>query len=99
VKNAEPMREWSPYGRIDTPHLHGYMVSRRGEFVLRGLSGGRTLLVGRTWYQHHLWPDAYWTLWSNDIIHQIHGRVLRHIKSLSEGEILPTRLAAKILRP
>lgn len=90
VQNAEPMREWSPYGHIDTPHMHGYLVSRRGEFVLEPLPGGRTLLVGRTWYQHHLWPDAYWTLWSNDIIHQIHARVLRHIKAISERAVQPT---------
>lgn len=85
AKNPDPMREWSPYGHIDTPHLHGYLVSRHGEFVLKPLRGGRTLLVGRTWYQQYLWPDVYWTLWSNHIIHDIHYRVLRHIKTLSEN--------------
>ena len=85
TKSAEPMREWSPYGPINTPHLHGYMLSRRGEFMLEPLSGGRTRLIGRTWYQHHLWPDEYWTLWSDGIIHDIHARVLTHVKHLSEG--------------
>ena len=28
---------------------------------------------------------GYWTLWSNALIHSIHGEVLRHIKALSEG--------------
>jgi uncharacterized membrane protein YhaH (DUF805 family) len=85
-KSAEPMREWSPYGHIDTPHLHGYMVSRAGEFVLQELPDGETRLIGRTWYQHHLWPAAYWRLWSDAIVHDIHYRVLRHIKALSERQ-------------
>jgi hypothetical protein len=78
------MRELSPYGAIDAPHLHGYLVSQRGQFELQPLSGGRTRLIGTTWYQHHLWPAQYWRLWSDAIIHRIHLRVLRHIKVLSE---------------
>jgi hypothetical protein len=31
-----------------------------------------------------MWPSAYWQLWSDAIIHRIHLRVLRHIKSLAE---------------
>jgi len=27
---------------------------------LVALPGGRTLLEGTTWYQHHLWPAGYW---------------------------------------
>jgi uncharacterized membrane protein YhaH (DUF805 family) len=83
--NPEPMRELSPYSRLDTVHLHGYMISRRGEFDLEPLAGGRTLLIGTTWYQHHLWPESYWALFSNAIIHRIHMRVLRHIKRLAES--------------
>jgi len=83
--NPEPMREWSPYGHIETPHLHDYMHSQRGEFLLVALPNGRTRLVGTTWYQHHLWPSGYWALWSNAIVHEIHMRVLRHIKTVSES--------------
>jgi hypothetical protein len=78
------MRELSPYGHIDAAHLHGYMVSRQGQFVLEELPGGKTRLIGQTWYQHHLWPAAYWRLWSDAIVHDIHYRVLNHIKALSE---------------
>jgi uncharacterized membrane protein YhaH (DUF805 family) len=88
-KNPEPMREWSPYGHIDTPHLHGYMTSLRGQFELKALPGGRTRLIGTTWYQHHLWPASYWALWSDAIVHDIHWRVLKHIKTLSEGVASP----------
>jgi uncharacterized membrane protein YhaH (DUF805 family) len=86
VKSAEPMREWSPYGDIRPPHLHNYMISRRGQFVLERLPNGGTRLIGTTWYQHHLWPAAYWRLWSDAIVHDIHYRVLRHIKALSERQ-------------
>ncbi|HEY5256903.1 MAG TPA: DUF805 domain-containing protein [Candidatus Baltobacteraceae bacterium] len=84
ARSAEPMRELTPYGTLDTPHLHGYMVSKHGEFVLEPLPGGRTRLIGITWYQHHLWPAAYWAVYSDAIVHEIHMRVLQQIKRLSE---------------
>jgi len=83
--NPPPMRELSPYGSIDAPHLHGFLVSQRGQFAIETLPDGRTRLTGTTWYQHHLWPAGYWQLWSDAIIHRIHLRVLRHIKGLSEA--------------
>jgi hypothetical protein len=80
----EPMREWSPYA-IHPPHLHGYLESRRGQFLLEALPDGRTWLVGTTWYSNRMWPAAYWNLWSDYVIHRIHGRVLTHIKGLAES--------------
>jgi hypothetical protein len=79
-----PMEEWTPYAGIHPPHLDGYFVSRRGQFRLEPLSGGKTRLEGTTWYTHRLWPTAYWGLWSDAIIHRIHARVLRHVKQLAE---------------
>jgi uncharacterized membrane protein YhaH (DUF805 family) len=87
TSNPPPMRELSPYGSIDAPHLHGFLVSKRGQFALQSLPGGHTRLTGSTWYQHHLWPAEYWRLWSDAIIHRIHLRVLRHIKTLSERTV------------
>ena len=46
--------------------------------------GGHTRLVGRTWYKLEFAPHAYWTIWTDWIIHRIHGRVLEHIKTLAE---------------
>ncbi len=83
AQQPEPMREWSPY-TIHPPHLHGYMVSRRGEFLLTALDGGGTRLEGTTWYTNRMWPAFYWRLWSDAIIHRIHLRVLNHIKGLAE---------------
>jgi uncharacterized protein YndB with AHSA1/START domain len=80
-----PMVEWSPYGNIRPEHLHDYMVSKRGQFRLVPLAGGRTLLVGTSWYQHGLFPARYWSLWSDAVIHRIHRRVLEHIRQLAEN--------------
>lgn len=83
TSNPPPMRELSPYGDVHPAHLDGFLASRGGQFELEPLPGGRTRLSGTTWYQHHLWPAAYWRLWSDAIIHRIHLRVLRHIAKLS----------------
>jgi uncharacterized protein YndB with AHSA1/START domain len=81
-----PLNELSPYGHIEPNHLHGYMISKHGEFRLTPLPDGRTLLAGTTWYQHGLWPAQYWKWWSDAIIHRIHRRVLDHVRELAEQE-------------
>lgn len=86
TENPAPMREWSPYGKLEPKHLHGYMISKQGQFRLTELPAGRTLLEGTTWYQHGLWPSQYWRVWSDAVIHRIHLRVLNHIKALAEGD-------------
>jgi hypothetical protein len=83
TEQPEPMREWSPYA-IHPPHLDHYLRSHQGEFRLEDLHDGRTRLVGTTWYTNRMWPAPYWGLWSDFIIHRIHGRVLSHIKELAE---------------
>ncbi|MFI5257238.1 MAG: DUF805 domain-containing protein [Gemmatimonadales bacterium] len=83
----KPLQEWSPYAGISPPHLDGYFRSRRGEFRLVALPGGRTRLEGSTWYEMKLQPAAYWVLYGDAIIARIHQRVLRHIRSTAEGEM------------
>lgn len=82
--NPAPMQEWTPYSHLDAPHLHNFLVSSGGQVLLMALPNGRTRLEGTTWYRHSLWPAAYWRLWSDYIIHQIHLRVLHHIAALAE---------------
>lgn len=79
ASNPLPMQEWTPYARLHPPHLDGFLVSRQGEFRLESLPNGATRLYATTWYQHHLWPAQYWKLWSDYIIHQVHGMVLQNI--------------------
>ncbi len=79
------MLELSPYRHVHPPHLeHQTLRSLRGEFRLIALSDGRTRLEGRTWYEFQMFPQSYWTLWSDTIIQRIHLRVMRQVKRLSE---------------
>ena len=78
--NPAPMNELTPYAHIEPAHLHGYFESHQGQFLLTELPNGHTRLEGTTWYSHTMWPEQYWHWWSNYIIHNIHMRVLQHIK-------------------
>ena len=80
------MQELSMYSNVHPPHLDDYFIARRGQFELKPLPDGTTLLEGTTWYQNRYWPAPYWQLWSNRIMHGIHNRVLLHIKSLAESQ-------------
>jgi hypothetical protein len=83
VDQPAPMKELSFYD-VKPNHLHGYWVSQKGQFKLIRLQDGSTRLEGTTWYLNKIKPDLYWTLWSDYIVHQIHHRVLRHIKEQAE---------------
>jgi hypothetical protein len=83
-EQPEPMKEISPYN-IHPNHLHGYWVSKQGQFKLTQLPNGHTLLEGTTWYANKIKPDFYWTIWSDYIVHAIHKRVLQHIKKQCEN--------------
>jgi len=84
MSNPPPMEEWTPYSHIEPPHLHGFLESEGGQFLLTPLANGGTRVEGTTWYRHRLWPAAYWQVWSDAIIHRIHLRVLRHIQKEAE---------------
>lgn len=78
------MEELSIYSNVHPPHLNDYFLAKRGQFELKALPDGTTLLEGTTWYQNRYWPAPYWHLWSDFVIDGIHNRVLLHIKSLAE---------------
>ncbi|MNJ92905.1 hypothetical protein D3C87_105800 [compost metagenome] len=86
LEQPAPMKEIS-FWDIDAPHLHDYFVSKKGQFKLTKLPNGNTLLKGTTWYYHNIKPAIYWKGWSEYIIHQIHLRVLTHIKRNAENRI------------
>ena len=86
TSNPPPLEEWTPYSHIDPPHLHGFLMSEGGQFLLTLLPHGGTRLEGTTWYHHGLWPSAYWRLWSDAITHQIHMRVLKHIRDGAQSD-------------
>ncbi|MBK8465649.1 MAG: hypothetical protein IPL32_07440 [Chloracidobacterium sp.] len=69
-------------GRFQTAHLD-YLRSKRGQFKLSE-KDGKTVIEGTTFYTHDIAPAWYWSFYSDRIIHQIHLRVLNHIKKVSE---------------
>ena len=88
------MEEWSPYGHIRTRHIEEhYFRAHDAEFTLAPLPGGRTLLTGLSRYENHMWPAAYWRLWTDAIVHNIHVRVFRFVKQTAEADQL--RMAAQ----
>jgi hypothetical protein len=81
------MKELSPYGEIHVRHLDDHdFKPERADFYLTALPGGRTRLDGYTTYQKRMWPASYWRLWTDTILHQIHLRVFRQVKILSEKD-------------
>jgi len=84
TRSPAPLRELTPYAHVVPPHLSGYLQPRRGEFRLVVLPDGRTRLEGSTWYRLRMAPEGYWQLYSDYLIHRIHGQVLEHIKRQSE---------------
>ncbi len=92
IGQPEPLHELSPYPAIFPDHSDGMFTSQRGEFVLRPADGG-TILEGSTWYRLSLFPESYWTLWSDFLIHAIHQRVLEHVKTTVESKSIQ-RLSA-----
>lgn len=84
------MHEFSWLNEIHPAHLQGYLEIQGGEFKLTPIKSNgqiQTCLTGSTWYQNKMWPNTYWTLWSNMLIHKIHMRVLEHIKLQTEKNI------------
>lgn len=85
TSNPPPMKEFSPWGKIDTPHLHDTFTSERGRFRLYE-EEGKTILEGTTWYRQKISPDFYWHKISDHLIHLIHLRVMQHIKKRAENK-------------
>jgi hypothetical protein len=84
ASHPPPLREWSPYSKVYAPHLDGYFRTERGEFRLIALPGGRTRLEGHSWYVLRMTPAPYWNMIADRILHDIHNRVLLHIKVTAE---------------
>jgi len=84
------LTEWSPYADLRPPHVDGGLVSKRGEFRLVALDGGRrTRLTGSTTYALAVAPEAYWRIYAEWLLHRIHERVLRHIAARAEAASEP----------
>jgi hypothetical protein len=79
------MKELGFFGRtINAAHLHSAYASLEGGFVLVPLSSERTRVIGESRYRLNIAPAAYWNLWTKEIVHMVHRRVLEHVKTEAE---------------
>lgn len=83
----DPMREATLWSGPRQPHLDGYVRNQTGQFTLEPLGEGRTRLTGRSSYTVRITPESYWRVWSDAVIHAIHERVLRHVKTRAEAAV------------
>ncbi|MEM9368336.1 MAG: DUF805 domain-containing protein [Planctomycetota bacterium] len=86
ASQPKSMQEWTPFSGLHPPHLDEAFASRRGQFLIEPMAGGRTRLVGTTWYDIDVRPRLYWKIWADPTIHAIHERVLDHIRKQCELE-------------
>lgn len=66
------------------PEIMGHIDIKRGEFILKDNGNGTTTLIGNSWYNLHVFPTWYYDLWAESITRNVHFRVMKHIKLLSE---------------
>jgi len=86
ISQPPPLRELSVYNKVYAPHLDGYFSSSRGEFRLVPTSNGGTRLEGHTWYSVAIYPQGYWRVMSELLLHRIHRRVLDQVKRDAESD-------------
>lgn len=67
------------------PESYGHVTLHRGQFVLHDNHDGTTTLIGTSWYTLHVRPLWYFDLWTRDMTREVHLRVMRHVRQLSES--------------
>jgi hypothetical protein len=66
------------------PEIMGHIDILKGQFLLKDNGNGTTTLVGNSWYRLYVFPIWYYDVWAESITRNVHLRVMRHIKKLSE---------------
>jgi len=78
------------------PELLGHLEAYRGQFELRANADGTSTLLGRTWYSLQVRPAFYFDWWTHAIFSEVHLRVMRNVKRLTEIEAEAARTAGPI---
>jgi hypothetical protein len=78
------MRELSPYGEIEPPHVHGFFSTRSTRFDLQPTATGTRLTVESA-HTLRLGPLPYWLPMARWAAGENHSRVLRHIAGRAES--------------
>jgi uncharacterized membrane protein YsdA (DUF1294 family)/uncharacterized protein YndB with AHSA1/START domain len=66
------------------PEIMNHLDLLKGEFNLKDNGDGTTTLTGNSWYKLYVFPTWYYDLWAQNIVRNVHVRVMQHIKVLSE---------------
>lgn len=72
------------------PEIIGHIETQRGQFLLKDNKDGTTTLIGNSWYKLNVFPAWYYDLWAESIVRNVHLRVMKHIKKLSERKAIKT---------
>jgi len=78
------MREANPFGNVHADHLSDNFRVHHGGFEFVELPGGRTLVRGQTEYSHRLGPAWYWDMWTDAVVHEVHGAVFSEMRRRAE---------------
>ncbi|RZJ79448.1 MAG: hypothetical protein EOO47_10785 [Flavobacterium sp.] len=68
------------------PEIMGHIDIKKGQFILQDNGDGTTTLIGNSWYKLHVFPTWYYDLWAESVTRNVHFRVMKHIKLLSEAK-------------
>lgn len=66
------------------PEIMRHIDIERGQFLLKDNGDGTTTLTGNSWYRLYVFPAWYYDLWAKSIVRNVHTRVMKHIKEISE---------------
>lgn len=70
----------------EDPEIIGHIETKRGQFLLKDNCNGTTTLIGNSWYKLNVFPAWYYDLWAQSIVRNVHLRVMKHIKKISEAQ-------------
>jgi hypothetical protein len=82
----------------DHPEIIGHFQFDRGEIRLAANADGTTTITATSWYRLFMRPALYFDWWTSDITHNVHFRVLNHLKTLAERDFAAAE-GARASRP
>jgi hypothetical protein len=87
IATYEPLKDLT-FDIIDQPRdpeIMNHIDILRGQFLLKDNGNGTTTLIGNSWYKLYVFPVWYYDIWAQNITRNVHLRVMKHIKELSEN--------------
>lgn len=70
----------------DHPEIIGHFSLDKGQLYLEANPDGTTTIIATSWYRLFVRPASYFNWWAEDIVRNVHFRVLNHMKALAEKD-------------